>query len=607
MSPVYFSGFLVVLAILLDQFASAQQICIRELEYPHNGLCCNLCPPGFYKVKDCTWNLQTECAACADGYFLDHPNFETRCRRCTRCHSQVHEEEKTPCRKYQDRVCQCMQGYFIPRWSVSEVCYRHMKCPPGEGVDKKGTRETNTVCRPCAHGTFSDKRSSRQKCRRWTDCKQLGREEVEEGTKKHDAICRAKLTTTTQTVPSLKSTKSTLSTIITSQARSKPPPPYSVLPKFTMSMSTPLPNFTVASTTPTPSTSDFIFILKSSTASSSQPVSEMSSSPPKLISTVQHDIKTLSTKTKTTETSSSDQNISDFQSSSTHSLGTTTTAIVTSANGDTRADQKSSTSPSPAVTIMQPKTSVSYFIELIAKAKPATTPATYTLTETTEQREETKYKPDVRNNGVHGYALQKAMILILSCLLVITVIILAAIVIKFWCYKKKKNISLPTVYYNNTSGDVTIGEGSQDDSQNHLMGADGGSGSQDNNSDAVHSVEVHEANQMNTEDEHSPLMPALGGHPEAAASPSEDLDISEKELAKLARTMGPGWEAASIQFLDITRAQLQTCKDNNLLNRDMQIFDTLNLWKTNNKGKATLQTLCQLLTQAEVDYTVEEY
>ncbi|XP_078697216.1 uncharacterized protein LOC144925166 isoform X2 [Branchiostoma floridae x Branchiostoma belcheri] len=614
MSQVYFGGFLVVLAILADHFASAQQICLRELEYPHNGLCCNLCPPGFYKVKDCTWNLQTECAACADGYFLDHPNSVERCRRCTPCDSQVYKEEKTPCRKYQDRVCQCIQGYFIPRWSVSEVCNRHMKCPPGEGVDKKGTRETNTVCRPCAHGTFSDKRSSRQKCRRWTDCAQLGREKVEEGTEKHDAICRAKLTTTTQTVPSLKSTvklKSTLSAIIIAPARSKPPPPSSVLPKSTMSMSTPFPNFTMASTTPTPSTSDFIFTLKSSTASSSQPVSEMSSSQPKHISTVQYDFKTLFTKAKTTQAPSSDQGISDFQSSSTHSLGTTTTpAIVASPNGGTRADQKSTTSPSPAVTIMQPKTSVPYLIGLIAKAKPATTPATYTLTETAEQKEETKNEPaDVRNNGVHSYALLMA-IMIISGLLVITIIILVAIVIN-WCQQKKKSLKTDnyTVYYNNINGDVTIGGVSQDDSQNHLMGADGGSGSPDNSRDAVHSVEVHEeANQMNTEDEHSPLMSALGGHPEAASPWSEvpDIPITEADLAKLVKTIGKGWENAGIRVLGITLAQLETCKANNQNDREMQIFYMLNLWKRNKGKGASLRTLCQLLTQAGVEYTYTE-
>ncbi|KAI8517466.1 TNFR/NGFR cysteine-rich region [Branchiostoma belcheri] len=255
------------------------------------------------------------------------------CWRCTRCHSQVHEEEKTPCRKYQDRVCQCMQGYYIPRWSVSEVCYRHMKCPPGEGVDKKA-----------ASGAVS---REQEKQTRYVDPVHMEHSQTKglHGRSAGDGLINKIHFVSNYHIPSKVKTTASL--------------------------------FCVAQV---------------------------------------------------------------------------------------------------------------YHVNVHPLAQ--------------------------LHRGINNPH---------------------TINIRFHLY--------PQVFHS---------------IKQSTSGADGGSGSPDS-SDAVHSVEVHEANQMNTEDEHSPLMSALGSHPEeAAASPSEDPDISEKELAKLAKTIGPGWEAASIQFLDITRAQLET-------------------------------------------------
>ncbi|CAH1240667.1 Hypp6066 [Branchiostoma lanceolatum] len=79
-----FNHFFVVLTFVLCPFATAlqRQTCVRELQYSHNGRCCNLCPP----------------------------------------------EAKTPCRNNQNRVCQCMKGYYIPlghttiKHSVQAMC-----------------------------------------------------------------------------------------------------------------------------------------------------------------------------------------------------------------------------------------------------------------------------------------------------------------------------------------------------------------------------------------------------------------------------------------------------------------------------------------------------
>ncbi|XP_078615360.1 uncharacterized protein LOC144884175 [Branchiostoma floridae x Branchiostoma japonicum] len=373
----------------------------------------------------------------------------------------------------------------------------------------------------------------------------------------------------------------------------------------------PSSNFTMASTTVTPSkrqsTSD-VFIPMSTTGSSTQ----STSSPTKPITL---DIKTLLTKAKTIPSPSSDKDISE---SSTFPPGSTTTpANIAPAQGNMDTDQKPMTLQSPTVTIMQPKTK--YFMESIVKAIPATTPATYVRTGT-EHKEATTLdnQTGVRHNKEHGSALhvhvplsvQIVMIVvtvILSCLLVVIVILAAN-----FCRKNNKNTTftirtdLPTVYYNKRSQDVTIGAPSQ------RADGVGGSGSTDDRSE-VHSVEVHAsvheaADQVNTEDENSPLISrASGEHFEDASSPRvfPDIPITEVDLMKLARTIGPGWEDASIQVLGISRAELATCQANNQSNRNMQIFDMLSLWKQKLGKRATLQSLCQLLSQAEVEYRVE--
>eukprot|EP00058_Branchiostoma_floridae_P004985 XP_002590473.1 hypothetical protein BRAFLDRAFT_86310 [Branchiostoma floridae] len=113
---------------------------------------------GYYKVKDCTRNHQTECASCADGYYLEHPNFDSRCRRCTRCSPRVRMEEKMPCLKDQNRVCQCMKGYYIPPGQVMEVCIKHMKCPPGEGVSRRGSTTTPANIAPAQGNMDTDQK-----------------------------------------------------------------------------------------------------------------------------------------------------------------------------------------------------------------------------------------------------------------------------------------------------------------------------------------------------------------------------------------------------------------------------------------------------------------
>ncbi|XP_066296113.1 uncharacterized protein [Branchiostoma lanceolatum] len=231
----------------------------------------------------------------------------------------------------------------------------------------------------------------------------------------------------------------------------------------------------------------------------------------------------------------------------------------------------------------------------------------------TERKEGTTllHQPDARDNKEHHGSAQSLQIVlfvitvILSCVLVV-VVILAAIFCPERCHKENSQPikDVPAVHCNNRNEVVTIGAPSQ--------GADGvgDSGTSDNNSDAVHSGQVYEAaNLITNEDDHSPqISAALEERPQEASMPSEvpDIPITEADLVKLAKTIGPDWEAAGIQVLGITSADLDTFRANNPRNRNMQIFDMLNLWKRNQRKRAvTLRTLCELLTQAEVEYRVQ--
>ncbi|CAH1240666.1 TNFRSF6B [Branchiostoma lanceolatum] len=184
----------------------------------------------------------------------------------------------------------------------------------------------------------------------------------------------------------------------------------------------------------------------------------------------------------------------------------------------------------------------------------------------TERKEETTLdlvpQSDVRNNKEHDSAQTLLIVLIVvstpSCVLV--VVILAAIFCPERCQKKNSQPikDVPAVHCNNRNEVVTIGAPSQ--------GADGvgDSGTSDNNSDTVHSVQVYEAaNLITNEDDHSPqISAALEERPQEASMPSKvpDIPITEADLVKLAKTIGPDWEAAGIQVLGITYAELLTCQ-----------------------------------------------
>uniref|UniRef100_A0A3B1IPU4 Tumor necrosis factor receptor superfamily member 6B-like n=1 Tax=Astyanax mexicanus TaxID=7994 RepID=A0A3B1IPU4_ASTMX len=104
---------------------------------------CDFCPPGDYQRSPCTLTRPTECRQCRDGFYTEFWNYVPECLPCDPC--EVNQEEKRPCTRFHNRVCQCKPGYF---WH-SHYCKKHTVCSLGEGKPViSGTNWHDNICFP---------------------------------------------------------------------------------------------------------------------------------------------------------------------------------------------------------------------------------------------------------------------------------------------------------------------------------------------------------------------------------------------------------------------------------------------------------------------------
>ncbi|XP_075965059.1 tumor necrosis factor receptor superfamily member 1A isoform X2 [Anarhichas minor] len=111
------------------------------------GICCIKCSPGTRLVKNCnTTGLRSTCSPCPEKQYSDQINFFPNCFSCRQCRAK-HEEMVTPCEKYKDTVCRCLDGLYKSRIdSETYECRRCTKCKENEKEKQECTSETNTVC-----------------------------------------------------------------------------------------------------------------------------------------------------------------------------------------------------------------------------------------------------------------------------------------------------------------------------------------------------------------------------------------------------------------------------------------------------------------------------
>ncbi|XP_053719263.1 tumor necrosis factor receptor superfamily member 6B-like [Synchiropus splendidus] len=147
---------------------------------------CDGCPPGTYLVSRCTATQATRCSPCPAGSFTELWNTIRECLRCHTC--GWNQAVKAECRADSDRQCQCQPGHYLDE--NMDTCLPHSKCPTGEGVLHQGTLVADTVCQPCADGTFSDRNSAEQECVTHRRCESsAGHKRLLPGTTWHDSIC----------------------------------------------------------------------------------------------------------------------------------------------------------------------------------------------------------------------------------------------------------------------------------------------------------------------------------------------------------------------------------------------------------------------------------
>lgn len=131
----------------------------------------------------CTATTQTECAPCQGEHFTELWNYLPRCLYCSNfCFDN--QEVETECSPVSNRVCRCKEGFY----KTSDFCIRHTECGPGQGVQTKGTSETNTVCEKCAEGYFSSSTSALDSCVNHQQCA-LGQIVLLTGSVYHDTVC----------------------------------------------------------------------------------------------------------------------------------------------------------------------------------------------------------------------------------------------------------------------------------------------------------------------------------------------------------------------------------------------------------------------------------
>ncbi|AWO96889.1 putative tumor necrosis factor receptor superfamily member 11B-like [Scophthalmus maximus] len=146
-------------------------------------LTCAKCPPGTHMTAHCTASTPTGCAPCRSEHFTELWNYLPRCLYCNNICSE-NQEVETECSPMSNRVCRCTDGFY---WA-NDFCVRHSECEPGQGVQAKGTSQTNTVCEPCSNDSFSSSSFALETCVKHQECAS-GKTELLPGSVYHDTVC----------------------------------------------------------------------------------------------------------------------------------------------------------------------------------------------------------------------------------------------------------------------------------------------------------------------------------------------------------------------------------------------------------------------------------
>ncbi|XP_063779061.1 tumor necrosis factor receptor superfamily member 11A [Pseudophryne corroboree] len=165
--------------------------CNPERQYKHDRRCCNKCQPGTYMTARCTSVANTSCNPCGPDEYMSLWNNDTECVRHIVCDPGkalhvLHSGNRTF-----PRECVCTEGYHLD--AQLEICMENRKCPPGFGVQSPVELNKNIICATCNVGYYSNSTSTTDHCKPWTNCTDVGLEEIVAGTNVSDAVCDRRL------------------------------------------------------------------------------------------------------------------------------------------------------------------------------------------------------------------------------------------------------------------------------------------------------------------------------------------------------------------------------------------------------------------------------
>ncbi|NXY89649.1 TNR1B factor, partial [Alcedo cyanopectus] len=134
--------------------------------------CCSQCPPGQYKAESCSHTVDTKCSPCRSNTYTAIWNWSPQCFACSPPCRKGFVQNQT-CTKSQDRICICPPNeYCVSKiFEYCKICQVHKKCGKGYRVSRRGTDSTDTECKPCPPGTFSNEESYETSCTQHTVCK----------------------------------------------------------------------------------------------------------------------------------------------------------------------------------------------------------------------------------------------------------------------------------------------------------------------------------------------------------------------------------------------------------------------------------------------------
>uniref|UniRef100_A0AAY4C8Y1 TNFR-Cys domain-containing protein n=1 Tax=Denticeps clupeoides TaxID=299321 RepID=A0AAY4C8Y1_9TELE len=156
------------------------------------------CQPGFRRQAFCNAESDTVCEPCPVAETAEAYNYADKCISCRKCKKDKGLVPAQECNRSVNARCKCQDDMYCMRTEQSSCseCRRMKSCPPGSGVNKPGTENSDVTCQECPTGTFSGEDSSKDTCQPHTHCDP--QDILQAGNSTSDTVCKSVKSTTSE-------------------------------------------------------------------------------------------------------------------------------------------------------------------------------------------------------------------------------------------------------------------------------------------------------------------------------------------------------------------------------------------------------------------------